>query len=129
MSKHSAKWREIGTYLGFHGRELDIIAAKPNLYHEGPKGFLREIFSEWLEWVPGDHRGSTKYPTLEILKTAISKSGLGATAATLSVTTEVTNPLLAEASVTIDGSTAKPSNKRNDHESTEEPNPKRPRLE
>ena len=54
------------------------------------------MFSEWLEWVPGDHRGSTKYPTLEILKTAINKSGLGATAATLSVTTSElsTNPLL-----------------------------------
>ena len=76
LSEHSAKWREIGTYLGFRGEELDIIAAKPNPYHEGPKGFLCEMFSEWLEWVPGDHRGSTKYPTLEILKTAISKSGL-----------------------------------------------------
>lgn len=83
LSKHSSKWRLIGCYLGFLPEELNIIGAKPHLYHEGPTGFMYEMLSEWLEWTPGDQRGSTQYATLEALNMTISDAGLGATAAEL----------------------------------------------
>ena len=83
LSEHSAKWKEIGTYLGFHPGELDNIGASPSLQSEAPKSLMHRMLSEWLEWAPGDHRGSTEGATLEGLKTAVSKAGLGATANSL----------------------------------------------
>ena len=83
MSEHASKWAEIGICLRFHNNELSNIAAKPILYLEGPKGFLREMLSEWLEWAPGDQRGSNQCATLEVLKIAVSKAGLGVTAANI----------------------------------------------
>ena len=85
LSGHASKWREIGIYLKFRNNELDTIAAEPSLYHEGTKGFLREMLSGWLEWAPGDQRGSEQYATLGTLKTAVSSAGLGATAADLTI--------------------------------------------
>ena len=37
------------------------------------------MLSEWLEWSPNDQRGSGQYATLQQLKTALSKAGLGTT--------------------------------------------------
>ena len=88
LSRYASQWREIGIYLGFLNDELDIIVAKPSLYHEGAKGFLCEMLSEWLEWAPGDQRGSKEYATLEALKRAVSSAGLGATAEHLTVNIE-----------------------------------------
>ena len=91
LSGHASKWRDIGIYLKFLSNELDIIEAKPSLYHEGTKGFLREMISEWLEWAPGDQRGSEQYATLEALKIAVSSAGLGTSAADLTITVATTN--------------------------------------
>ena len=82
LSEYAFKWTEIGIHLGFLNNELKNIEAKPSLHHEG---FLREMLSEWLEWAPGDQRGSKQYATLEALKRAVSRAGLGATAKHLTV--------------------------------------------
>ena len=80
LSEHAAKWREVGTHLGFHQGELNTIESKPSHYHGGPKSCLSAL-SEWLEWAPRDGRGSVQCAlTLNKLKEAVRKSGLGVTA-------------------------------------------------
>lgn len=49
----------------------------------GPVSWLRIMFTEWCEWASGDSRGSTKYATLENLKFAVMRAGLGFTATKL----------------------------------------------
>ena len=135
LSGCAFKWTEIGIHLGFLSNELKNIAAEPSLHHEGTKGFLREMLSQWLEWAPGDQRGSKEYGTLEALKRAVSKAGLGATADDLTISAETTGSAMAEStssdhdlSRSASTSAMKSVNKRNE-DSMEEPNPKRPRLE
>ena len=130
LSGHASKWRKIGIYLGFLTSELDIIAAKPNLYHEGAEGFLCEMLSKYLEWAPGDQQESKQYATLGALKSAVSNAGLGATAAGLTITCSAatTDSATASTSHSASVSATKSGNKRS-KESTEEPNPERPRQE
>ena len=85
LTKHSAKWKEIGSHLGFFSTELDGIQAKPLLLIDAPNSWLSEVLSEWLQWAPGDSRGSTSFATLEGLKAALREAGLGVTAHDLSV--------------------------------------------
>ena len=85
LSEYAAKWKEIGTHLGFHQRELDNITSNLFLLTEGPKSCLREMLSEWLEWAPGDGRRSVQCASLTQLKDAVSKSGLGRTAQKLHI--------------------------------------------
>ena len=80
LSSNAAKWRGIGIYLGFRANELDTIQSKPALFTEAPVSWLEEMLAQWLQWAPGDSRGSTNFATLEDLKTALNKAGLGATA-------------------------------------------------
>ena len=89
LSEYASKWAEIGIHLGFRCSELNNIEAKPALFYKGPKGFLLQMLSDWLEWAPGDERGSNQYATLEALKRAVSSAGLGATAG-LNITRAVT---------------------------------------
>ena len=76
LTEHGAKWREIGTHLGFRPSELDEIQARPALYATAPKSWLGAMLAEWLQWTPGDQRGSTKCATLEGLSDALNKAGL-----------------------------------------------------
>ena len=76
LNPHASKWREIGTHLGFRQGELDNIEHKPLLLNEGPKAWLRE----WLEWAPGDSRGSSSSASIEYLNCVLDKSGLAQTA-------------------------------------------------
>ena len=78
LSVHALKWREIGTYLGFRPGELDNICGHSLLL--SPIDWLRQMLAQWLQWAPGDSRGSTSFATLEDLKTALNQAGLGATA-------------------------------------------------
>ena len=71
LIRHSTKWREIGTLLGFLPSELDNIQARPLLLSGAPNSFLSAMLAEWLQWAPGDDRGSTTFATLEALKVAI----------------------------------------------------------
>ena len=76
LNEYSAEWREIGTYLGFRPSELNEIQARPPLYATAPKSLLNAMLTNWLQWAPGDQRGSTSYATLEGLRDALNKAGL-----------------------------------------------------
>ena len=85
LKKHAAKWREIGMHLGFIPGELDNIEACPYLMADAPVTWLRALLEEWIQWAPGDSRGSTNFATLEELKAVLKEAGLGATAHDLKV--------------------------------------------
>ena len=75
---HAAKWRDIGSAMGFLEGELDNIQSNPLLLTQSPpKSWLREMLSEWLQWAPGDGRGSTGFATRETLHAALLKVNLG----------------------------------------------------
>ena len=90
LHKYSAEWREIGTHLGFDPHELNEIKAKPLLLSNAPKSWLGEMLADWLQWVPGDQRGSTRDATLEGLRGALNKADLPEAAQ--SITTEILKP-------------------------------------
>ena len=83
LDKHANKWRDIGLHLGFQQNELDNIQDQPVLFMHAPQSWQRAMLSEWLQWAPNDSRGSSSFATLQTLKDALNKSGLGATASTL----------------------------------------------
>ena len=85
LYKHSAKWRTIGLFLKFDQGELDNIQANVHLLGESPTSFLSKMLAQWLQWAPGDGRGSSSYATLESLKSALREAELGATAEDLGV--------------------------------------------
>ena len=68
-------WYEIGTGLGFTHNELSNIQAKT--LGGSPYKILSTILADWVQWVPGDGRGSQSYATRESLRTALKKAGLG----------------------------------------------------
>ena len=77
LYEHAAKWKDIGTYLGFSQGELEIIQANPMLLVQGaPRSYLNCMLSEWLQWAPGDDRGRTQFATLQALKSAMNEAGL-----------------------------------------------------
>ena len=80
LTKHAAAWKVIGTHLGFTQGQLDNIEAKPLLQSGAPTSWLSRMLAEWLQWAPGDIRGSTSFATLESLKYALNEAGFGATA-------------------------------------------------
>ena len=83
LVKHSAKWREIGSYLGFLPSELDNIQARPLLLAAAPNSWLDSMLTEWLQWAPADSRESTSLATLENLGEALNKAGFHQTAQSL----------------------------------------------
>ena len=85
LKTHAAKWRDIGTYLEFCQGELDTIASKPNIQQQAPVSWLSAMLAEWLEWAPGDERGSNNYATLSGLKSAVREADLGRTAEELTL--------------------------------------------
>lgn len=42
-----------------------------------PKSYLRNMLSQWLQWAPGDGRGSTSFATKGMLHAALLKAKLG----------------------------------------------------
>ena len=85
LTKHAAVWREIGTYLGFTQGQLDNIQANQFLATNSPVSWFSSMLAQWLQWAPGESRGSTNFATLGDLKAALSQAGLGATAHDLGV--------------------------------------------
>ena len=83
LKEHAAKWREIGTHLGFSQGELNVIQAMPGLFYRAPEGFLEQMLTEWLQW--NRNQGSKDNPTLDKLKIAMDKAGLAASAEQLHV--------------------------------------------
>ena len=82
---HSSKWRDIGLHLGFQPGELEGIQDQPLLLGGAPKSWLSKMLAEWLQWAPGDGRGSISSATLEGLKAALREAGLGAKANDLGI--------------------------------------------
>ena len=81
LTKHAPHWRDIGERLGFTHSELENIQTQPLLLLDGaPRSWLREMLAKWLQWAPGDNRGSRDFATLEALKSALSEAGLAAAA-------------------------------------------------
>ena len=76
LQTHSAKWREIGSSLGFVPSELDEIQARPFLLVTAPRSWLSAMLAQWLQWAPRDTRGSTSFAMLEDLKSALCEVGL-----------------------------------------------------
>ena len=85
LKKHASKWREIGVHLGFLPGELCNIETRPTLIQEAPVSFLGALLEEWIQWAPGDSRGSTSFATIESLKRALMDAGLGAAAHDLDI--------------------------------------------
>ena len=80
LRTHASRWRDIAAHLGFFQEELDRIQRTPTLLNQGPSSYLSEVLSQWLQWAPGDGRGSTDFAKLSALKLALSATGLGHTA-------------------------------------------------
>ena len=85
LMKHSTKWKEIGTYLGFKFGELNNIQSHPFLLMTAPNSWMSEMLAQWLQWAPGDGRGSSEFATLKNLKSALRNAGLGVIAEELRV--------------------------------------------
>ena len=47
------------------------------LMMQPPKSWLGQMLSQWLQWAPGDGRGSTGFATKESLRAALLKANLG----------------------------------------------------
>ena len=77
LSPCKAQWETIAENLHFHSDEIDGIKANLAIMFGGPKGCLREVLSQWLQWAPGDARGSEDRATLEALKRAVDRAGFG----------------------------------------------------
>ena len=73
----AVKWRDIGKALGFTEGEMENIQGNMMLALRGTNAYLGEMLSSWLEWAPGDGRGSTNYATKESLHAALLKAGMG----------------------------------------------------
>lgn len=72
------KWRDIGRAIGFKQGEMDNIQSDPMLLTQSaPKSYLREMLSQWLQWAPGDRRGSASSATKESLRAALLNADLG----------------------------------------------------
>ena len=86
LKEHAAEWKDIGTHLGFSHGELSNIQASPlHLLNGAPKSWLSAMLAEWLEWAPGDERGSNNIANLSDLKSAVREAGLGRTAEELTL--------------------------------------------
>ena len=85
LSKYSGNWFDIGIHLKFRYRELDDIKVRPCLIQDAPKSWLTAMLAKWLQWAPGDSRERTSFATLDDLKAALNKAGLGIAAHDLHV--------------------------------------------
>ena len=47
------------------------------LMMQAPGSWLGQMLTQWLEWAPGDGRGSTGFATKETLHVALLKANLG----------------------------------------------------
>ena len=78
LEDKACNWRDIGRALGFKQGEMDNIQSDPMLLTQSaPKSFLRELLSQWLQWAPGDKRGSVSFATKESLRAALLCANLG----------------------------------------------------
>ena len=79
------KWEKIAIGLRFKADEIRRIKCDPMNIAGGSEACLGAVLADWLQWIPGDARGSKKKATLEALKTAVSKAGFGVIAKKLTL--------------------------------------------
>ena len=84
LNDYAWKWRVMDSNLGFREGELNHFQAGTQ-HQDAPNCYLRTMLSQWFQWAPGDNRGSSSFATLQALKDALSKSGLGTNAFDLSL--------------------------------------------
>ena len=82
----AAKWELIATGLRFKSSEIRSIKCDPLNITGGPIVCLGAVLAEWMQWSPGDARGSRDRATLEALKKAVSYAGYGVVAEELTLT-------------------------------------------
>ena len=82
LRPHAYLWRTIGLGLGFLAAELNCIEAN---HRNDINSSLHTMLDSWLQWAPGDIRGSRDYATVRSLSTAVDKAGLGVLAQDLSL--------------------------------------------
>ena len=68
------RWRDIGSHLGFSDKEMDIIHQQKT---DNENQCLYELLDQWLEWYPGDSRGSTSFPTYSRIQKVLVDIGFG----------------------------------------------------
>ena len=56
---------------------MDNIQGHPLLLQRAPNSWLGEMLTQWLQWAPGDRRGSTGFATKNSLRAALLKANLG----------------------------------------------------
>ena len=56
---------------------MNNIQSRPMLLMQAPESYLGEMLSQWLQWAPGDGRGSTGFATRESLRAALLRANLG----------------------------------------------------
>ncbi len=78
-------WRKIATGLRFSAPEIDEIASSPMHLIGAPGSYMDAVIGEWIEWGPGDKRGSKDVATLEALKSALQKTNFGKLASSLTL--------------------------------------------
>ena len=71
LKDHASEWKSIGCYLGFSQGQLKNIESMPTLLVKAPVSHLRELLTQWIQ--EGD-------ATIQRLKYALNKSGLGVAA-------------------------------------------------
>ena len=76
MTQNACEWKQIGYLLGFHTGEINSIVGQPQLLKGAPDSWLRALLEKWLQWAPGDKRGSTEYASLKALKRALNNRKL-----------------------------------------------------
>ena len=84
LNVHAAKWRMIGTNLGFRAGELDSIQSMPTLIMQAPASYLNELLTQWLQWAP-DPASKRNYATFGALQSAVRRAGLPRAAAELKI--------------------------------------------
>ena len=85
LSDYATSWKLIGTHLGFRQGELSNIEAAPLHLQGAPVSWLSELISQWLEWAPGDQRGSVQFATLNALRGALHDAGVEVSALKLTL--------------------------------------------
>lgn len=76
LKTQAHEWENIGKALGFEEGEIAIIKSNPMSMADAPNSWLRKMLSQWLQWAPGDGRGSSSYASKEMLCKALKKAKL-----------------------------------------------------
>jgi hypothetical protein len=81
LHRCAAKWKQIAQSLRFTYSEINNIKTCP--LNMDLDSCIDDVIGVWLQWAPGDARGSEDYATLEQLQNAVSKAGFGVVASEL----------------------------------------------